>query len=500
MAWRLETWTAVLLLFSIPCSAFAPPVAARRPPASVISCSAFAPPVAARRPPAAPAARAGRTGPWMAAGPNQNQNQYFLEKTGPNPVAADKLAHGAVLAVQAAPLFLGGERVASLAYFWTTACLAVYLGGVRPKPDEVAELSLKSAALAPVISSISLGGLYLILKYTEFDPGYVYRLFTCLFAFLSVQEIASDALDVLLPDAVKQTVAVDLGKNGLAIVESSSDGGEEVDAVLGGEEIVATALSAALVGAYLAGAPADTVVISNAIGLSIAVATLPILNLRSFSIASAFLIGLFCYDVFWVFGTDVMMTVATKIEAPVKFIFPNGKVEGYPFSVLGLGDVVIPGAFVSLMREVDQQAKARLLGPNSSEVSGSGVDARSHELKLGFDDSPYFTSALAAYGFGLGLTFVANEVTKAGQPALFYLVPCVIGSALLTAALRSELGVLFDFGARGVGCPVPLPPTTTTPTPMPVLTPPRAPAARSDLPTQTPAAASPRTHPDHSRV
>ena len=42
-----------------------------------------------------------------------------------------------------------------------------------------------------------------------------------------------------------------------------------------------------------------------------------------------------------VFGTDVMMTVATKVEAPVKFLYtapPSDTPRSYPFSVLGLGD------------------------------------------------------------------------------------------------------------------------------------------------------------------
>ena len=33
--------------------------------------------------------------------------------------------------------------------------------------------------------------------------------------------------------------------------------------------------------------------------------------------------GLFIYDIFFVFGSDVMMTVATKIDAPVVLKAPN---------------------------------------------------------------------------------------------------------------------------------------------------------------------------------
>lgn len=32
--------------------------------------------------------------------------------------------------------------------------------------------------------------------------------------------------------------------------------------------------------------------------------------------------GLFFYDIFWVYGTDVMVTVAKSLEAPIKLQFP----------------------------------------------------------------------------------------------------------------------------------------------------------------------------------
>ena len=87
------------------------------------------------------------------------------------------------------------------------------------------------------------------------------------------------------------------------------------------------------------------------------------ISLGSFQTASILLLGLFCYDIFWVFGTDVMMTVATKVEAPVKFIYTapppadGAEPRSYPFSVLGLGDVVIPGLFVRFMAKVDEVLK-----------------------------------------------------------------------------------------------------------------------------------------------
>ena len=66
------------------------------------------------------------------------------------------------------------------------------------------------------------------------------------------------------------------------------------------------------------------------------------------------------YDCFFVFGSDVMVTVATKIENPMKFIFPSdlAKVIAEPvaqqtFSMIGFGDIFIPALLSSLALRID---------------------------------------------------------------------------------------------------------------------------------------------------
>lgn len=68
--------------------------------------------------------------------------------------------------------------------------------------------------------------------------------------------------------------------------------------------------------------------------------------------------GLFFYDIFWVFGTDVMVTVAKSIDAPIKLQFPftalnEEGVEIIKYSMLGLGDIVVPGIFVGMTLKYD---------------------------------------------------------------------------------------------------------------------------------------------------
>ena len=106
------------------------------------------------------------------------------------------------------------------------------------------------------------------------------------------------------------------------------------------------------------------------------------ISLGSFQTGAVLLAGLFCYDIFWVFGTEVMMTVATKVEAPIKFLYtapPSETERVYPFSVLGLGDVVIPGLFVRLMTKVDEVLKPEKFS--------------------------YFSAATAAYAIGMCLYY-----------------------------------------------------------------------------------------------
>jgi minor histocompatibility antigen H13 len=60
--------------------------------------------------------------------------------------------------------------------------------------------------------------------------------------------------------------------------------------------------------------------------------------------------GLFLYDIFWVFGTEVMVSVAKNFDAPIKVIWPRDIIAYFvdtnvktTFAMLGLGDIVIPG-------------------------------------------------------------------------------------------------------------------------------------------------------------
>ena len=132
------------------------------------------------------------------------------------------------------------------------------------------------------------------------------------------------------------------------------------------------------------------------------------------------------YDVFWVFGTEVMVSVAKGLTAPVKILFPKALgVKPVPCSMLGLGDIVIPGIFLALMLRYDAS--------RGSDTSGM---------------PPFFISNLVAYTIGLMATVGIMHFFDAAQPALLYLVPACIGASLLMAVAKGELKQLLNYSVE----------------------------------------------------
>jgi minor histocompatibility antigen H13 len=164
------------------------------------------------------------------------------------------------------------------------------------------------------------------------------------------------------------------------------------------------------------------------------------------------LIGLFFYDIFWVFGTDVMVTVAKNLDGPIKILLPRS-METDPesgrfkdLSLLGLGDIVIPGFFLALLLRFDAHRHAA--SQTKATEASTAADTAKSVVVMGVHDSfpkPYFHVALIAYIVGLGFTIFIMVKFNAAQPALLYLVPACLGSSFLTALLRGEVSALLDY-------------------------------------------------------
>lgn len=157
------------------------------------------------------------------------------------------------------------------------------------------------------------------------------------------------------------------------------------------------------------------------------------LSLDSFQTGSIMLSGLFLYDIFWVFGTNVMVSVARGFDGPIKIVWPKNFVMGllqkdtkWQMTMLGLGDIVIPGIFIALALRFDQH---RYIQANPSKMI---TKKDLHFAK------PYFQATLIAYVAGLAVTMGVMHFTKAAQPALLYLSPACISAVGLCAFRRGE--------------------------------------------------------------
>ena len=301
-------------------------------------------------------------------------------------------------------------------YFIGTASITVFLAARQETIDQSEFIDEKSALLAPIGASISLLSVYALLKF-GIDPTTAYAFFVTVFGALSISDIGVPILRNVLPNEF--SIAQ------VSVPKKVADVFDLDEPALPLDGLVALVLGILFSIAYwLPTSMAQKFIVSNVIAWSIAMVSLGTIGLGSFQTAAILLAGLFCYDCFFVFGTDVMMTVATKIEAPVKFIFPAVPSESpreYPFSVLGLGDVVIPGLFVRFMKQIDEALQPKL---------------------------PYIGISTAAYTLALSTCFAVNYVTSAGQPALFYIDPALIGSVLGAAAFNDQLAEVWNFKVK----------------------------------------------------
>ena len=173
---------------------------------------------------------------------------------------------------------------------------------------------------------------------------------------------------------------------------------------------------------------------NNFLGICFCFQGIEKLSLGSYKIAAILLVGLFFYDIFWVFGTDVMVTVAKSLDGPIKILFPRSlelNESGKPdLALLGLGDIVIPGFLIAMMLRFDA---------HNANVSAIPTNCHASFPR------PYFNSCLVGYILGLGTTLFVMIYFNHAQPALLYLVPACLLSTLLCAAVLGELKELFAY-------------------------------------------------------
>jgi len=238
----------------------------------------------------------------------------------------------------------------------------------------------------------------------------------------------------------------------------------------------------------------------DVLGLCICVVFLGIIQLNSIQVASILLIAAFFYDIFFVFvtpyifhGRSVMIEVATSGGPPVAdelwcekypsdpdcrggdpmpMLFSVPRLFDYQggSSMLGLGDIVLPGLLLSFAARLDAARLVYALYSANSRSDGSDqtrrtraitpIDGRAVAVAEQGSSFPapmpvwyaltfggygyYFVPVVIGYAIGLSMANVAVYLMNMGQPALLYLVPCTLGTMAYKGWKRNELMSLWN--------------------------------------------------------
>uniref|UniRef100_H9G846 Signal peptide peptidase like 2A n=1 Tax=Anolis carolinensis TaxID=28377 RepID=H9G846_ANOCA len=201
-------------------------------------------------------------------------------------------------------------------------------------------------------------------------------------------------------------------------------------------------------------------ILQDILGIAFCVHFIKTVKIPNFKSCVIFLVLLLVYDVFFVFitpfftksGESIMVEVAAgpfessekndgnlvegsaersapHEKLPVAMKVPRMEFSAMtlcfsPFSLLGFGDIVVPGLLIAYCHRFDVHTSS---------------------------PSVYFFSCVIAYSVGMLITFVGLVLMKSAQPALLYLVPCTLITSTLVALYRKELKKFWNGNSYQVG-------------------------------------------------
>nr|AQM49832.1 peptidase A22B [Peltigera membranacea] len=239
--------------------------------------------------------------------------------------------------------------------------------------------------------------------------------------------------------------------------------------------------------------------LTNLLGLSFAYNALQMLSPTTFWTGTMILSTLFIYDIYFVFFTPLMVTVAKSLDIPAKLLFPRPAVPTddpgkQALAMLGLGDIVLPGMVIGLalrfdlylfyLRKQSHRDRLELLErPSSPETLPKIADAEDHSsAKRGIQTElvkaeyitatggwgdrfwttrkakgeeytqiggtfpkTYFQASMTGYILSMITTLAVMEIFGHAQPALLYLVPGVLGCLWGTAFFNGDISLMWNY-------------------------------------------------------
>ncbi|KAK3010316.1 hypothetical protein RJ639_011386 [Escallonia herrerae] len=169
------------------------------------------------------------------------------------------------------------------------------------------------------------------------------------------------------------------------------------------------------------------------LGIALIMTVLQIVHVPNLKVGTVLLSCAFLYDIFWVFVSkklfkeSVMIVVARGDRSgedgiPMLLKIPRMFDPWGGYSIIGFGDILLPGLLIAFSLRYDWLAKKN--------------------LRAG-----YFLWEMLAYGLGLLITYLAlNLMDGHGQPALLYIVPFTLGTFLSLGKKRGDLKILWTRG------------------------------------------------------
>ncbi|TFY67568.1 hypothetical protein EVJ58_g1535 [Rhodofomes roseus] len=295
-------------------------------------------------------------------------------------------------------------------------------GEARTDEDEEEEeeipdrLSSQDAYLFPVIGSVVLFSLYLVVKY--FGKEWINWLLQWYFTFAGVGSVGKSLVSL-----ARWALGKDKWRRFDKIQLFCRKGQHELVSVsLRTPSLFLIPLGAVPSMIYNFGSSTTrrSGLLTDVLALSFAHNALSLLKIDSFKTGCVLLSGLFLYDIWWVFGTEVMVEVATTLDVPIKILWPKSMTVSTArgFTMLGLGDIVVPGMFIALALRYDYHRSDKTQGMSFSK--------------------PYFHAGLLAYVVGLVTTMSVMHFFGHAQPALLYLSPACIISFFVTAFAKGD--------------------------------------------------------------
>ncbi|KAL1828591.1 hypothetical protein DCAR_0207829 [Daucus carota subsp. sativus] len=176
------------------------------------------------------------------------------------------------------------------------------------------------------------------------------------------------------------------------------------------------------------------------LGIALIITVLQIIRVPNLKVGTVLLSCAFLYDIFWVFVSkwwfheSVMIVVARGDNSgedgiPMLLKIPRMFDPWGGYSIIGFGDIILPGLLVAFSLRFDWLSKRKMR-------------------------NGYFIWAMVAYGLGLLVTYVAlNLMDGHGQPALLYIVPFMLGTLLTMGKKRGDLENLWTKGGPERRCP-----------------------------------------------